>query len=67
MASNYGAGIYSPLAPAGPNNHGGYVLVAVYTFLSLVVITIITRLTTRRVNLDDGFIVLTFVSAMHAG
>jgi len=66
MASDYGAGVYSPLATVGPDDHGGYVLVAAYILLSLEVMAVVTRLTIRLVRLDDGFIFAALVSVMYA-
>ena len=64
MASEYGEGMYPPLATVGSNDHGGYVLVVAYTFLSLEVITVIARLRIRMLNLDDASIVAALVSCM---
>jgi hypothetical protein len=41
------AGTQPPFFPISEDDHGGYVAVAVYTFLTLMVVTVAARLTSR--------------------
>lgn len=41
------AGTQPPLFTISDNDHGGYVAVAVYTFLSLMLVTVAARLVSR--------------------